>query len=260
MFYNTIYKHLFYYSGGLHMNLTAARPNMTKMITSTRVRSGTVYGLIIIMALIGFETFNFSTTVFALRDLLGDLKFAGIPWSTFLALAFCGIDFAGIARLINPENRTGDLKESWYLFGAWFLAATANAALTWWGVAVAISDHTLKSASVINTQTLVHIVPIFIAILVWVLRILIIASLTSAIERLTGSKKPVEKNVLYTHSAVKPSTPAQHRPVAASSAPLNLTRISKPVVQAKSEPTYHDLYAQRNFNANETHNVQTKNF
>jgi hypothetical protein len=244
------------------MNLSATRPNLSKNLPSLRVRSGTVYGLIIILALIGFETFNFSTTVFALRDLLGNLTFAGIPWSTFLALAFCGIDFAGIARLINPENRTSDIKESWYLFGAWLLAATANAALTWWGVAVAISGHLMKSATVISTQTLTHIVPVFIAILVWVIRILIIASLTSAIERLTDKdKKPAgqsfQTNARPTNSSYAASMP--HSTVT-SKTPLTLTRNPHPVSPAKFEPVYQDMYASRNFGANDSNQNHTKSF
>ena len=240
------------------MNLSAARPgNITHTIKNTRVQNGTVYGIIIILALIGFEAFNFSTTVFALRDLLGDPKFAGVSWSTLLALAFCGIDFAGIARLINPDNRTSNFQESWYLFGAWLLAATANAALTWWGVAVAISGHNMQSASVISTQTLTQIVPIFIAILVWVMRILIIASLTSAIERMTGEKKPaaVSNRTTVSHSAA--NSPAHS--AAAPTPAVTLTRINRTPVQAKSEPTYHDLYGARNFSTNSSRE-HTKNF
>ena len=229
------------------MNISATRPSITKFSSSPRLRSGTVFGMIIILAMIAFEVFNFSTTVFALQDLLGYLKFAGIPWSTFLALAFCGIDFAGIARLISPGNRTGDVKESWYLFGAWLLAATANAALTWWGVAVAISGHLLQSSSVISTQTLTHVVPVFIAILVWVIRILIIASLTSAIERLTGNKKSQATNPLQADTRSSYSTPIRHAPVPAAAHPLNLTRNPHPSVPHKSEPVYQDLYAQQNF-------------
>jgi len=242
------------------MNLSAVRSNnFSQTIKNTRVRSGTVYGIIIILALIGFESFNFSTTVFALRDLLGDPKFAGISWSTLLALAFCGIDFAGIARLINPDNRTSDLKESWYLFGAWLLAATANAALTWWGVAVAISGHTTQSALVISTKTLTQIVPIFIAILVWVMRILIIASLTSAIERMTGNKKSTSVN--FAQSTVqRPVTKSAPAASAQTRQPVTLTRIPRQPVQAKAEPTYHDLYASRSFNANQSFSEQSKKF
>ena len=59
---------------------------------------GAAWGMMIIGALLAFEIFNFSTTQFALRDVLGDLTFAGMRWATILAVAFCGIDFAGIAR------------------------------------------------------------------------------------------------------------------------------------------------------------------
>ncbi|MHC1740189.1 MAG: hypothetical protein AB9897_03650 [Anaerolineaceae bacterium] len=239
------------------MNLSAARPGISKTSSLPRIHSGTVYGLIIIMALVAFESFNFSTTAFALKDLLGDLKFANIPWSTFLAVAFCAIDFAGIARLINPETRASDLKESWYLFGAWLLAATANAALTWWGVAVAINGHLLQSAAVISTQTLTRVVPVFIAILVWVIRILIIASLTSAIERLTAKTHSPESNILRTNPLGSSTHATPHTPVS-SARPLNLTRNPRVAAQPKAEPTYHDLFAARNFSSSDTHQNHNK--
>ena len=99
-----------------------------------QVRPSLAFIIMIFGALIAFEIFNYSTTDHALSDMLGDLTFAGIPWSTMLAIAFCGIDFAGIARLFTPEQGMEEPKEVWYLFGAWLLAATMNAILTWWGV------------------------------------------------------------------------------------------------------------------------------
>ena len=98
-----------------------------------RFRPGLLFGVLILAALLAFELFNYSTTDYALRDLLGNLQFAGIPWATILAIAFCGMDFAGIARLFTPEQGADEPKEVWYLFGAWLLAATMNAVLTWWG-------------------------------------------------------------------------------------------------------------------------------
>ncbi|MCJ7622830.1 MAG: hypothetical protein MUO76_04950, partial [Anaerolineaceae bacterium] len=86
-----------------------------------------IFGIIIFTALIAFEMFNYSTTDFALRDLLGELRFANIRWATILSIAFCGIDFAGIARLFTPQIGADEPKEIWYLFGAWLLAATMNA-------------------------------------------------------------------------------------------------------------------------------------
>jgi hypothetical protein len=103
------------------------------LVQRINMRRGLLFGLMIIAALLAFEAFNYTTTDYALRDLLGDLDFLGIYWATILAIAFCGIDFAGIARLFTPEQGSDEPVEVWYLFGAWLLAATMNAMLTWWG-------------------------------------------------------------------------------------------------------------------------------
>ncbi|MCK5314338.1 MAG: hypothetical protein KAJ53_04415, partial [Anaerolineales bacterium] len=106
------------------MNLSIARSQkISTAVSRFSFRRGLAFGLIIISALLAFELFNYSTTEFALSDLLGDLDFAGISWATILALAFCGIDFAGIARLFTPEEGANEPNEVWYLFGAWLLAA-----------------------------------------------------------------------------------------------------------------------------------------
>src|SRR5512135_1958044 len=124
-------------------------------IKSMRVNSGLALGIIILVALVAFEVFNYSTTQYALSDLLGKVTFAGMPWATILAIAFCGIDFAGIARLFSPEEQNAETKEVWYLFGAWLLAATMNAILTWWGVSMAIVDHTVHSDAIVSPSTIV---------------------------------------------------------------------------------------------------------
>lgn len=134
--------------------------------------------LILLVGLIAFEMFNYSTTDYALKDLLGDLKFLGFYWSTILAVAFCLIDFAGISKLFNPGNSVHDLKEDWFLFGAWFLAATMNAILTWWGVSMSIVNHSVMSSTIIDPVTINLVVPLFVAIVVWITRILLIGSLT----------------------------------------------------------------------------------
>jgi hypothetical protein len=151
---------------------------------------GLFFGLIILTALAAFEVFNYSTTEFALRDLLGEIRFAQIRWATILTIAFCGIDFAGIARLFSANQNNDKPKEIWYLFGAWLLAATMNAFLTWWGVAMAITNHTMQSSSLISASSLVEVVPIFVAIMVWIIRILIIGTISVAGDRLfAGSFK-----------------------------------------------------------------------
>jgi hypothetical protein len=163
---------------------------------AAKVRPSTLFIVMIFAALIFFELFNYSTTEFALRDLLGNLNFLSIPWATILALAFCGIDFAGIARLLTPAQTKSEPKETWYLFGAWLIAATMNAALTWWGVSMAIVNHTEKSAAVVNQGTLLKVVPLFVAILVWVIRVLIIGSISYTFERLTNKNRQATQNVV----------------------------------------------------------------
>ncbi|NMC15752.1 MAG: hypothetical protein GYA40_03810, partial [Chloroflexi bacterium] len=165
--------------------------------TNSNVRQGpdwfrpnVAFVVMIFGALIAFEVFNYSTTDHALSDLLGDLTFIGVPWSTMLAVAFCGIDFAGIARLFTPEQGADEPKEVWYLFGAWLLAATMNAILTWWGVSMAVTDHVVSSSVVVDPGTITGVVPVFVAIMVWVIRILIIGTLSLAMDRLlhTGAQ------------------------------------------------------------------------
>jgi hypothetical protein len=141
-------------------------------------------GVIIITALFAFEVFNYSTTDFALTDLLGNLRFAGLRWATILAIAFCGIDFAGIARLFTPEGTHKTDNETWYLFGAWLLAATMNAMLTWWGVSLAILNHDTLGNAVIGREVLLRAVPIFVALMVWLIRVLIIGTFSVAGDRL----------------------------------------------------------------------------
>ncbi len=156
------------------------------LLRKSGLRRGTVFGAILMVALLAFEVFNYSTTDFALSDLLGkDLTFLGLRWATILSIAFCGIDFAGIARLFTPqEEASQEPVEVWYLFGAWVLAAAMNASLTWWGVAVAINEHTSLGSALVSRETMLKVVPVFVAIMVWLIRLLIIGTFSMAGDRL----------------------------------------------------------------------------
>ncbi|MEJ2550027.1 MAG: hypothetical protein P8Z34_05030 [Anaerolineales bacterium] len=136
------------------------------------------FGIMIFGALVAFEVFNYSTTEFALSDLLGPLRFAGLRWSTILALAFCGMDFAGIARLFTQEDAERESTSTWYLLGAWLIAGSMNAILSWWAVSLALIGHQGLGNEVIGRDALLTVVPIFVAILVWLIRILIIGNFT----------------------------------------------------------------------------------
>jgi len=219
-----------------------------------RVRPATIFAVIILTALAAFELFNYSTTEYALKDLLGGLQFLGLNWATILSIAFCGIDFAGIARLFTPEQGSREPKEVWYLLGAWLLAGCMNAILTWWGVSMAIVNHNVTSSSIIDHNTLFKVVPVFVALMVWVIRILIIGTISMAGERFlwgsTGRSRSVNANpnAVTSSTRVGGSMPAP-RPATASPRMV----IPRPVVGSqrldassassanRGDPTYHTM-------------------
>jgi hypothetical protein len=201
---------------------------------------GRFFGILIIGALLAFELFNYSTTDFALNDLLGGLRFLGLRWATILAIAFCGIDFAGIARLFTPQQSAGEPREVWYLFGAWMLAATMNAILTWWGVSLAIINHQSLGSAVIPTDTLITIVPVFVAIMVWLIRVLIIGTFSAAGDRLFSQSE--EAHLPHPVPAMKTD-----QVIVRSSQPQSVAFHPTPKSQSvidqhpngRPEPTYH---------------------
>jgi hypothetical protein len=216
------------------------------------LQRGLVFGIIIIAALLAFEFFNYSTTEFALQDLLGNLQFMGIAWATILTIAFCGIDFAGIARLFTPEVGSEEPSEVWYLFAAWLLAATMNAMLTWWGVSIALLNHQSLGSAVISQPTLLKIVPIFVAIMVWLIRVLIIGTLSVAGDRLfsqadrrasQGSRIPRFAG-LQGRSVSKPSALPSVNSQPSASQSMSYRPAPKPspeMTYNRQEPTYHPL-------------------
>lgn len=138
-----------------------------------------VIGVILVVALLAFEVFNFDTTKYALANLLGDVSFLGIRWAAILAFAFCAIDFAGLAHLFTPERGRDEPKETWYLMGAWLLGATMNALMTWWAINLTLLEHQFGN-EVLSRQQLLSTAPIFVAVLVWLTRILFIGAFSVA--------------------------------------------------------------------------------
>jgi hypothetical protein len=205
------------------------------------LQRGLLFGVIILTALIAFEAFNFSTTQFALSDLLGSLTFAGFRWSTILSIAFCGIDFAGIARLFSPISDQKGPDEVWYLFGAWLLAATMNAVLTWWGVSIALINHQTQSSAVIDPNIVMRVVPIVVSVMVWLIRIMIIGTFSMAGERIftiTGENQSQNSNGMpsYQRSSM-PNNPSPFSAAGAGSSSHSSYRPShRPVWPNENQP------------------------
>jgi hypothetical protein len=231
------------------MNPSVGKPiRFNSFLPQIRMRRGLLFGVIIITALLAFEFFNYSTTDFALNDLLGDLDFMGIAWATILAIAFCGIDFAGIARLFTPDSSVNERSEVWYLFAAWMLAATMNAMLTWWGVSIALLNHPSLGNAVVPQETLIKVVPVFVALMVWLIRVLIIGTFSVAGPRLFSQ---AERGEYVPRTAAQPARmlgkPAPTvTPQASSSQPSTFKPAPKPAsmpenTYTRPEPTYHPV-------------------
>lgn len=245
-------------------------PKLLPFLKNTALKRGFIFGGIILSALLAFEVFNYSSTSFALHDILGDLSFGPFQWATILAFAFCGIDFAGIARIFTPEQGADEPKEVWYLFGAWLLAAMFNASLTWWGVSVAIVNHTSQAGgAVISNEAMTKIVPVFVAGMVLLIRVLIIGTFSLAGDRMfTTSDQRVYNN--YPKPAqqqtYRPAAQQQQQPILRPASSLNRPVQTTPSMQAqpntfrpaapkppaqqtsfvRPEPTYHNLSGQNN--------------
>jgi len=224
--------------------------NLFPFIKNTALKRGAIFGTILISALLAFEVFNFGTTSFALRDILGDLRFAGMRWSSILAFAFCGIDFAGIARIFTPEKGRDEPAEVWYLFGAWLLAAGFNASLTWWGVSVAILNHNAAGGVLVGQEAMTKAVPIFVAVMVWLIRILIIGTFSVAGERLFTMADAYERQTTFRNEPVRSNTFTRTTPQPRPSG-LPIGSYARPAPKptptyntthpVPAEPTYHPV-------------------
>jgi hypothetical protein len=181
-----------------------------------RERPDTISMSIIIAALVAFEVFNFSTTDFALHGMFGSQSVGWISWSTILALAFCGMDFAGITRLLAPHQHETESRDGWFLLGAWVLAAAMNAGLTWWAVSIAVYNQPVSSVLIFDPMTFVTIVPVLVAVMVWVIRILIIGTLVSSLNKTINAQEPQKGQVKQQPFGFRPGAqpvPAGYKPI-----------------------------------------------
>lgn len=213
--------------------------NSSPILRRVALKRGLLFGAIIFSALVAFEIFNYSSTSFALQDILGDLTFGPFTWATMLAFAFCAIDFAGIARIFTPEKGADEPAEVWYLFGAWFIAAAFNASLTWWGVSVAILRHTAQGGILLGQDTMTKVVPIMVAVMVLTIRVLLINTFSVAGERIFSMAEDrqsyYQNKPSYRSNNDSYQTPSQSFP---RPAPKPAAAVNRPVY---NEPTYHPI-------------------
>jgi hypothetical protein len=103
--------------------------------------------------------------------------------------------------------------------GAWLLGATMNAIMTWWAVSLTLLNHNLGN-EVLSREQLLDIVPVFVAVLVWLTRILFIGAVTVAGERLMDFH----------------STQTRRQPAARQTQSRSQTRKAAPKPKSSSRP------------------------
>lgn len=160
---------------------------------------------LIILAAVLFEVFNFTTTEFALTDMIGELglNFSNVwslPLATILAIGFCMVDFAGIACIFAPQQGRSQSKEIW-LYGAWFLASLMNAVLTWWAVSSMVLQH--QGVGVLSRESVIKIVPILAATVMWTIRFFSIGALAVFTDELIHQGETISRSTVPSSTTIE---------------------------------------------------------
>jgi hypothetical protein len=144
------------------------------------------------------------------------------------------------------------------------LAASMNAMLTWWGVCLALLNHDTLGNAVINHQTLLKVVPVFVAIMVWLIRVLIIGSFSVAGDKLfhqVGTRSSTQRQAIGRPqlnqgrmTPVQQSRPATTLSSATSSfRPAPKISSQADAGYAKQEPSYHPVSVSAQPASNDPH-------
>lgn len=220
-------------------------PNQFEFVNTPSLKASrqVMAGGLMLLALVAFEVFNFDTTQYALANLLGNVSFAGLSWATILAIAFCAIDFAGLSRIFTPETGWKEPRAIWYLTGAWILGATMNAIMTWWAINLTLLNHDFGN-EVLSRAQLLQGVPIFVAVLVWLTRILFIGSLALAGDQMWRGEQPATGAGQAATAPLQPVRLTPKRDTVSREQPVQpptrvtdeLTRIHRPAPPAERSP------------------------
>ena len=173
------------------MNLTASQKISKFTFNALKKIQGLNGWTLVLFASLGaFEYFSFSTISFALQDMMGMQGAGPLSWYVILSLAFCAVDLMGITFLLRDDPETeSNSPRSWYILGAWVVVAAMNTGLTWWGVSVAVYNTPVENALIIDPMVFVKAVPVIVAVIVWVIRVLIIGALVSSFDNKSQPKK-----------------------------------------------------------------------
>jgi hypothetical protein len=126
-----------------------------------------VYDIAIVLTLLVFEVFSGRTNYTAVLDITGKAL-----WAWAIAIGVTGIDFAGLAKLLTP-SWASDNNYPWWLFGAWFLSAIIDTALSVYAIMIGrlnMPTHPLVQSGLITQWMWTYGIPLVIAGVLFVIQ------------------------------------------------------------------------------------------
>jgi hypothetical protein len=91
-----------------------------------------------------------------------------------------------------------------------------NAGLTWWGISMVVYNQPVDSMLILDPMTYVTLVPVVVAVMVWIIRILIIGTLVSSLSKALHASQPQKAPAKQQTFGFRPGAqpaPAGYRPV-----------------------------------------------
>ena len=121
--------------------------------------------------------------------------------------------------------------------------AAFNAALTWWGVSVAMLQHTAAGGALLGAATMTKVVPVFVAAMVLLIRVLLINTFSIAGDRIFSLAEQRASRYQYQSQPTFRNTNIESLRTPTQSIPRPAP---KPIPAAASrplynEPTYHPV-------------------
>lgn len=134
-----------------------------------------VFNAILVGCLLLFEVFSYSSSKEALFGMTGMAL-----WSSLIAFSLCAVDFAGLAKLLIPDESMP--KDSFgMLFGAWLLSAVGDTFLTYLVVSSDMQSRAsqviMVSKGLISANTWAVTIPILVAVLVWLAQVMLVTGI-----------------------------------------------------------------------------------
>ena len=131
-----------------------------------------IKGIVLAISLFAFEVFNYDTTHMALVNWFAQANPASV---NKIVWAFCLLDLMRLTQFFG-------IKHSAFIQKIWLFGVGVNALFTWYNARMTVWQYDFGHV-VLRRQQVVLYVPIFIALLVFLTRVLFVEALVATIQK-----------------------------------------------------------------------------